>query len=409
MGINSKKVKSCNYCKSNQLKQIYSFGKQPLANALTNDIISEEKKFYLKLLICKKCYLVQLSEIINPKLMFKQYTWVTGTSVKSQEHCKNLANLIKRRVNKSTFSILGVASNDATFLKNFQSDNLRKVVGIDPAVNFQSCYGKKMHFINDFFNNKSANQILKKYGTFDVIVARNVFSHIPDAHEVFKSVAKLLNDDGLFYIEFHWLVKILKELHYDSIYHEHSFYHSVNSISSFLGDYNLYPYYAFESPISGGSIVLEARKNVSKPTKELKLLTKKEKQSGITNLEAWRKFAEKVDYNLDSLSRVIKNNSNRKIAAFGVSARSSTILNAIGKEATRIIEIADNNSAKWNKFTPGTKIPIVSVSQMVNKNPDLIIVFPFNFEAEIIHQLRELKWSGELVFPLPKKIRTIKI
>jgi SAM-dependent methyltransferase len=403
-------TKRCNFCNSSQLKSIFDFGYQPLANSLLSSRdLKNELKYELNLLICKKCRLVQLSEQVDPSLMFTEYKWVTGTSQSTKIHCNNIYKLVIQNIIKKQNKILEIGSNDGTLLHNFISSQFNLILGIDPASNFQQFYVPPINFINDFFDANSATSILNDFGVFEVIIARNVFSHIPNPRSVFKGISLLLAEDGIFYIEFHWLKKILTEVHYDSIYHEHTFYHSISSVSKYLAEFHLYPVDAWESPISGGSIILSFQRTLKEKSKTLNKLIDDEIVSGIEDFKSWENFALATQQNISELSKYLEDNSNKNIYGFGVSARSSTILNSIGKNANYINAMADNNSLKWGMWTPGIHLRVMSPEEAINNFPQIFIIFPFNFENEIIMQLKNLGWAGEIAVPLPNKLRVFSI
>ncbi len=410
MEVESLRINICGLCSSKNLKSIFNFGLQPLANSLNLESSPKvERTFELNLLICTECFLVQLSEKVNPNLMFSEYSWITGTSDSTKRHCEKLAKQILNYKPLKRKKILEIGSNDATFLYNFINSQAELILGVDPANNFTTFYKPPLEFFNTFFTEASAKEILAKYGHFDVIVARNVFSHIPDAREVFRAVSILLAKNGIFYIEFHWLKVILNELHYDSIYHEHTYYHSINSISRFLSEFGLQPFEVWESPISGGSLILSVSKENQDSSNNLHIYNDLEKESGICDLESWNKFSFKIEQNISEAREYLERNNDKKIYGFGVSARSSTIMNAIGTSSNYLKGIADNNKLKWGKYTPGVHLPIMSPKKAVGYKPDIFMIFPFNFELEIIDQLKQLGWSGEVVLPLPKKLRTFTI
>jgi len=247
-------------------------------------------------------------------------------------------------------------------------------------------------------------------GKVDIVVARNVFSHVPDLVNCLKGVANLLNEDGLFVIEFHEATKILTEIHYDSIYHEHTFYHSIKSISEAAKIVGLNPFDIEISPISGGSFILFLSNQHKEKTSKLKDLENNENNSGVLTIEKWEKFANESLKNLQEIREYISNNKNKRLCGFGASARSSTLINAIGGECKNIVGLADNNPLKQGKLSPGAHLEIQNPNNLINSNIDIIIIFPFNFEKEIIRFLKDtLNWSGEIYLPLPNSPRVIEI
>ena len=194
------------------------------------------------------------------------------------------------------------------------------------------------------------------------------------------------------------------------MYHEHTFYHSIRSMTAALAQVGLVPFDVIKSPISGGSFVLVSSRNSIKASSGLNEAKHIEESLGVHNEKAWQNFAKLAKDNLLSINRYLTENSNRKIKAFGASARSSTLLNAIGENSKKLTAIADNNPLKWGKYSPGQHLLIDSPKQMIQKDTEIVFICPFNFETEITTYLtKELNWHGEVVLPLPNQIRTYLI
>lgn len=408
--MNYIQITKCRTCPSEDLLEVLDLGFQPLANALKDNSSDKgEFKYPLRLVQCSSCSLVQIDVNIKPELMFSNYHWVTGTSKSSTEHCQNFARRALQIVQYLPKSVLEVGSNDGTLLKAFLHKKVNLLVGVDPAENLTREYGTGIFAENMYFDSINADRIYDKHGKFDVVIARNVFSHVPDFKDVISGVSKLIDSDSIFLMEFHWAHDILLNLHYDSIYHEHTYYHSISSVSNVLRNHGLEVFDAFKSPISGGSVVVVASRKPRPVSSELLRLRELESLSRISDYKSWKEFGEKAQENLGRIASVIDSYSGKRICAFGASARGSTILNAIGNRALKILSVAENNPRKWGKFSPGIGLPIESVDNMISRKPDLIILFPFNFKNEIIYQLSRLKWSGSLLLPIPHPPQLIEI
>lgn len=400
----------CRLCDSESLTLILNLGNQPLANALrTHSHLIGESRYPLKLFKCDICSLIQINVNIDPKLMFSDYNWVTGTSATSILHCENFVEMSTKQAGFVPDSLLEIGSNDGTLLSAYSKLGVRRLIGVDPASKLMDNYDSTILVENIFFDSLSARQIIEKYGKFDMVVARNVFSHIPNFIDVVTGVKSLLHSHSIFFMEFHWAYDFLVDLHYDSIYHEHTYYHSIASVKKALEKADLYIFDAFKSPISGGSVVIASSLTHRKPSSELKELVDIELTAKLEEKSTWIEFGKKSQENIELLKKFLDSHADKKICAFGASARSSTILNAIGSPANRILSIGENNPRKWGKFTPGFSIPIESVEEMLLKQPDTIIVFPFNFKSEILKQLAEMKWSGEVLLPIPHPPTLVRI
>ena len=407
-----KLITSCRICNSSKIDSILNLGNQPLANAL-REIEDSTEEIYVPLEIvrCDNCTTVQLSVNVDPDVMFKEYFWVTGTTKTAKDHIEKLSRLISERSIKKSPSLLEVGSNDGSLLKKLKELDFGQLYGIDPAKNIvDSIDEPEIIFYTDFFDYNFSKSFKRLNGNIDIVVARNVFSHVPDLVNCLEGVANLLTEDGLFVIEFHEATKILTEIHYDSIYHEHTFYHSISSISKAAKIAGLNAFDIEISPISGGSFIVFFSKRDKEKTISLIEHEMNEKKSGVLTYEKWQEFAKKSLKNIEDIREYLKKNKDRKLCGFGASARSSTLVNAVGTKCGDLIGIADNNPLKQGKVSPGVHLQIENPKKLINNNIDIVIVFPFNFEKEIISFLKDtLNWSGEVYLPLPHSPRILNI
>jgi SAM-dependent methyltransferase len=236
-------VKNCRTCYSSDLEEIVDLGLHPLANSLLDSPNQEELAVPLVLIRCGACTTIQLSVNVNPRVMFQDYLWVTGTTHTAREHCKKLAAQISEKLGKKDFSALEIGSNDGTLLIELIANGAKEVIGVDPAKNLQPKHlSGPIRLVEGFFSNKLMDDHKHVISEVDLVVARNVLSHVPNLNDVMQGIDKVISDDGLIVIEFHEASRILSELHYDSIYHEHTFYHSIRSIQAALSQisFNIY-------------------------------------------------------------------------------------------------------------------------------------------------------------------------
>ena len=402
----SKAILKCRLCGSQELQNILELGDQPPANSLRKSLSEILYKVPLIICRCAKCTTIQLTETIQPEYLFSNYVWVTGTSKGAREYSKIFSERILTKVCKqSDLFVVEVASNDGTFLKHFQEYG-HKVLGVDPAKNLAVEAQKNgIPTLAAFFSYDVSKQVVNENGKADIVVARNVIPHVPDPNDVVSGMAHSLNEDGVGAIEFHSIDKILSELHYDSIYHEHFFYHSLHSINELLSRNNLFLFDVAESPISGGSLVAYFSKKTRDKTSALNEKLKWENNQGISSLNAWQQFAKKSYHHRKKLKLLIESEISigKKLIGYGASARSSTLLNFCEINHKHLACIADQNPLKHNSYSPGTDVLILSPDEALKKKPDTIVILAWNFKAEIIDNLKENGFSGNVIVPLPNE------
>lgn len=400
-------VQHCHLCGSEDLHLVVDLGNQPLANALVDGPGREEIRYPLRVIRCSDCSLLQLDINVDPEVLFSQYVWTTGTSLSTIAYCRELASRIHAAVDKPQARVLEMASNDGTLLREFQQLGA-SVFGVDPAANIAKVANERgIPTLPSFFTSEVAALIEAEHGPFDVSIARNVMSHVVEPRDSAAALARVLAPGGYAFVEFHSASTILSELHYDSIYHEHTFYHSLHSMSALLRDAGLQSLDVWPSPISGGSWVLVARKGAREHQQSpaLKRELAREVELGILDGSQWRKFSADVQRHRDSALEAIKAYSGGVVVGYGASARSSTLINYWGLGRDDIVSIADANPLKQGLLSPGSGIPIVAPDEAIGARPDCVLVFAFNFVDEIRDRLVNDGWHGDIIIPFPRYVR----
>tara|TARA_B110000971_G_scaffold221051_1_gene266647 strand:+ start:1118 stop:2311 length:1194 start_codon:yes stop_codon:yes gene_type:complete len=396
------KIYNCHICKK-KLTKILDLNRQPPANSIYKK--KKPKVFPLILSFCKPCSLLQLTEFPSKKYLFNKYFWVTGTSAAAKNFAKIFYKKLSKSINKNS-NIFEIASNDGTFLKEFNR-NKHNILGIDPAKNIAKIANSKgIKTIPDFFNYKKSIKI-KKFYQPDLIFARNVIPHVSDLKSVIKGISNLCKKNTKVVIEFHYAGYIYKELQYDSIYHEHIFYFTIESLSKIFHKYGLYPNDLFVSPISGGSLVLIFDKSKKIKSNNLKKFIKYENKIKLNQIDTWKFFSQRVKIHKDKFKKQIldKFKVHGRFFAYGASARSSTLLNYAKIDNRYIDFIIDQNKLKEGYYTPGTGIKILRFDKVSNliKKYKFMLLLAWNFKDEVKKFLSKKKFKGEILVPLKKK------
>ena len=406
-------IKVCRACESKKVEPFFDLGRQPLANSLPDRSDAKDEYFPLSLSYCHDCTLVQLNETVEPEKLFSHYLWLTGTSLTAQKHAQTFFDTVTSRTEKPKEGyVLEVASNDGTFLQPFKKEGFT-ILGIDPAKNVAEM-ARKVGIPTDavFFGSKSAQDIVAKHGTAKIVFARNVMPHVADTRDFVKGLKIALSDDGTVAIEAHYAKIIQEDLHYDSIYHEHLCYFTVKSFERLLNELGLYVFDVTPSPISGGSLVYYAKKHPVDPSSSL-LNYREGEERGKTNAFAnWKDFAARSFAHRDKLVSMLKEQKSKKkkIAGWGASARSSTLLNFCNTTTDVLPVIIDLNPLKQGRYTAGTHIPIKKSDEVMATKPDCIFLLAWNFESEIISHLKNhFGFKGTCIIPFPRDPRLMEL
>jgi SAM-dependent methyltransferase len=407
------KLTSCRVCKSEDTIPFFDLGEQPPANTLLKSPNQKEIFYSLSLSYCAQCGLVQLGETVDPKELFSEYVWVTGTAKTTQEFSKVFfKELADRTESPKKRYVLDVGSNDGTFLIPFLQEGYT-VLGVDPAQNIVDiANANNVPTVCRFFGAEVAQEIVQKHGQANMVFARNVLAHVADTRDFVAGLATCLADDGVLAVEVHYAGAIVEELQYDSIYHEHLCYFTLQTLEKLLYDFGLSVFDVIQGPISGGSLIVYAKKEKSERSARLQELEKKEDEQQVNELERWKIFAENCFIHREELGDILKKETSKGayIVGYGSSARSSTLLNFCKLDSNTIKGIADQNPLKQGLFAAGTHIPIESVEKIMAAKPDIVVILAWNFADEIIDILKEtFHYAGRILLPLPNKPYVIEI
>jgi C-methyltransferase C-terminal domain/Putative zinc binding domain/Methyltransferase domain len=408
----SETLRTCRICDSAAIDRILDLGAQPPANSLRRERTERLPAIPLVLCRCRDCGTVQLTETVSPEYLFRNYVWVTGTSRVAHDYSAAFHERLAARCRAGGRFVLEVASNDGTFLQRFRERG-DKVLGVDPARNVAEIARQAgVPTLDEFFGLAVAREVVAEHGPADVVYARNVISHVANAKDVVAGVSHCLAESGIGAIEFHCAEVILEGLHYDSIYHEHLFYHSLHSIGRLLGQFGLKPLDVTDSPISGGSLVVYFSKEARPTTPAYTQMLARERELGIGEDGPWRAFARRCERHRAGLRAVVEaqKRAGKRLIGYGASARSSTLLNACGIDHRHLDVVVDRSPLKHDRYTPGTDIRITAPADGFARQPDSVLLLAWNFRDEIIAQIRaEHGWRGEIIVPLPGDPTTLTI
>jgi len=303
-------------------------------------------------------------------------------------------------------AVYEVASNDGTFLRPFAEGGMR-VLGIDPAQNIADAASKAgIPTVADFFGTSCASRVVTAHGAADIILARNVLPHVPEPRDIVAGMAICLRDNGIGAIEFHRADTIVRELHYDSIYHEHVCYFSLRDVERLLDSAGLHAFDVDDSPISGGSWVIYFAKKRRPVTAALELARSTESRLRLDEGYTWHDFANRCHDHAREFTNLVREaaTSGQRIIGYGASARSSTLLNYCGIGTRDLACIADKSPHKHGTIAPGSDLPIVAPATAFAQRPDRVALLAWNFRDEILEDMaRDFQWRGPVLVPLPGK------
>ena len=401
---------NCRYCDTVLLKPFLELGSMALANSFINleDAKKDEFQCPLSLTRCSRCGLIQLTHVVPADLMFSNYLYVSSTTQTFKTHFAEYAKSAKAKLFKKEGGIaVDIGSNDGLLLSCYQNVGLR-AVGVEPAKNLSEDANRRgITTVNDYWGEAAVSRILSEWGPADIISGNNVFAHIDDIQAVLRNVDTLLDDKGIFVIEFPYLVTMCEKMLFDMIYHEHLSYIAVTPLKYVLSRFNLEIFTIEQVASHGGSLRVFIQKKGAGRTisPEVESLLQLEAKGGYNENPAYEKFAKEVYQVKESLIQFVNQAQaeGKTISGYGAAAKASTIANFCAFNPSQIDYIVDDNPLKQNKLMPGAKIPVVPNSHLTAHPTDYVIIFAWNFASEIIKKLESLKQKGiKFIIPLPK-------
>lgn len=401
----------CRFCNTDLKDVFVDLVNAPPSNSfLSKEQLNEPETYYpLKLYVCSNCFLVQIDEHKQHSEIFNSnYAYFSSFSKSWLNHCKEYVDFITERLqlNESSF-VVEIASNDGYLLKNFVDKEI-ECLGIEPTTNTAKVAREKgVNTIETFFNYNSANEIAKKKKA-DLIIGNNVLAHDPNLNEFISGVKLLLKESGTATFEFPHLLQLILNNQFDTIYHEHFSYFTLNTLIKIFDKYRLTVYDVDEIETHGGSLriyVKHKEDNSKKISENVKNIIDIESQNKLDKVEGYYNFKDKVsaikNELLDFLLNVNKNN--KKAVAYGAAAKGNTLLNYFGIKNDIIEYVVDKSPYKVGKFLPGSHIKIVEESKIKETKPDFVIILPWNIKEEIIDQLSYIRdWGAKFVVAIPK-------
>ena len=402
--------KTCRLCSSRSFELVLDLGKQPPSNSFLtkNQLKDSEKKFPLRLYICKKCHHLQLLDVVDKKHLFSNYHYFTSANKPIIEHFKKYAENVYKKIleKKENPFVVEIGSNDGTLLKQLKKNKVN-VLGIEPAKNLAQISRKsKIKTENKFFNHTLAKKIAKKQRA-DLVIANNVLGHVDDLDEFIIGIKELLKNDGVFIFEVPHALNLIKKLEFDTIYHEHISYFSIIPLSNWLEKHELEIFNVEKQKVHGGTIrVYVSKKNNFRKNNSVENIKIIEKKYGITKIITYRNFSKKI-YHLKKILRkkiMILKNNNKIIFGYGASAKGNVLLNFCEIDNNILDFVTDTTKIKQGKFTPGTKIKIINPKNRINKSSKMIaLLLAWNYKTAIIkNEKKFLRNGGKFLIPIPK-------
>ena len=399
----------CRLCESSRLLSILDLGATPPCEAFLTgaDLDKPESTFPLHLRLCEDCLLLQIPALITPEDTFTEYAYFSSFSDSWVRHAGDFVDSAASRLGLGPESfVVEVASNDGYLLQHVVKAGI-PCLGIEPSVHVgAAARDRGIPTMTAFLDENTANEVVGRHGNAHLVVANNVYAHIPDLLGFTRSLRALLADDGWLSIEVHHALNLVSLGQFDTIYHEHFQYYTVLSAMRALATAGLAVVDVELVATHGGSIRLWARPEEAQgvPSARVAEVLRIEEQAGLHDVDGYLQLQPRTEAVRHELLRFLLDchDAGKRVVGYGAPGKGNTLLNYCGIRSDLLEYTVDRNPYKHGRFTPGTRIPIHDPAQIDKDRPDVVIALPWNLEAELTAQLGYIaEWGGQLVFPLP--------
>lgn len=398
----------CLACGAPLTRTLVDLGSMALANSYVAPSAPQpDPVFPLHARVCDNCFLVQVERVVLPEAIFSDYAYFSSYSASWLAHARRYAQSMIARFDLDPQSkVVEIASNDGYLLTNFVQAGI-PCLGIEPAANVaEVARAKGVPTEVAFFGVETARRLAEAGHNADLIAAKNVLAHVPDINDFAAGIAILLRDEGVFTVEFPHLLNLIREVQFDTIYHEHFTYLSLLAIERIFTRQGLRIFDVNEIPTHGGSLrVFVCHAEASYATEPgVAAVRAKEIAAKLDRPEGYAGFAPRVEKVRRDLLAFLDTarTRGRTVAGYGAAAKGNTLLNYCGVGPERVAFVVDQNPAKQNRLLPGSRIPVRAPEAIIAAKPDVILILPWNLKDEIASQLSAARaWGAQFVTAIP--------
>lgn len=401
---------SCRVCSAPVTESVCDLGMSPLSNAFVRrDDMQRMEPFYpLHALVCTNCWLVQLGDFESPERIFAEdYAYFSSFSESWLQHARAYVDTITPRLSLGPASqVVEIASNDGYLLRNFVERGIA-VLGIEPAANVAAAAERQgVPTLVRFFGSALARELSAQGRQADLIVGNNVLAHVPDVNDFVEGLRVLLQPQGTITMEFPHLLRLLEERQFDTIYHEHFSYFSLQTVTRVFEAHHLTVVDVEELPTHGGSLRIYARHRefAGGISPAVELLRAHEDERGLRRMSTYAAFGEAVKSVKRELLRFLidARDAGHRIAAYGAAAKGNTLLNYCGVRTDLLDYVVDRSPHKQGRYLPGTRVPVHAPERITETRPDYVLILPWNLRDEVVGQMAHIReWGGRFVVAIP--------
>ncbi|HWP58340.1 MAG TPA: class I SAM-dependent methyltransferase [Candidatus Acidoferrales bacterium] len=405
---------ACRVCRSAEVEPFLDLGRTALANQFLreSELTLEEPRYPLRAGFCRSCGHVQLMESVPPHAMFDHYLYISSASDTLKTHLWDLSDEMARRYRLGAADlVIDIGCNDGTLLEGFKRHGVR-TLGVDPARNLAALTaGKGIERFTALFTSSSARAIAARWGRAALITATNTFPHIQDLADFIAGLKAALAPGGAFVIETHYLLDLVEQVAFDTIYHEHVSYWALGPMKRLFERHGLRIVDAERIPLHHGQLRVHVQRDGEGEVRpSVDRMLAEERAAGLDRFETYLAFAARAQKIKRDLQRTLRElaHSGKRVAGYGAPAKGNTLLGFLEIGPELVPYIADRSPLKQGRYTPGTHIPVVSPEVLASRAPEYLLLLAWNFADEILAQQAEYRRrGGKFIVPVPE-VRVIQ-
>ena len=400
---------NCRHCRNSLSHVFIDLGFAPPSNSYisADQLQAPETYFPLKLFVCENCWLVQTDDYAGREQLFSaDYAYFSSISSSWMRHAQTYCEAMIERLRLGPRSfVVEIASNDGYLLRNFVAAGIPSL-GIEPTESTARAAERLgIPVVKEFFGVQLAASLASERKA-DLIIGNNVYAHVPDINDFTCGMKQLLADEGTITLEFPHLLRLIEQIQFDTIYHEHFSYLSLRTVDQIFREAGLRVYDVEELPTHGGSLRVfgchadDERATADAPRRVLE----NETAFGLQDLGTYLAFQSRADEvkNEFLLFLIEQKKNGRRVAGYGAAAKGNTLLNYAGVKSDLVPFVCDAAPSKQGKFLPGSHIPVVSPEMLRRERPDIVVIFPWNIAEEIVAKQAGIRdWGGKFAVAVP--------
>jgi len=400
-----REIDSCRVCESDALYSFLNLGDQPPANAFVDDPGEDEPAYPLEVVVCETCDHVQLAHTVDSEILFTDYPYYSSASQPLFDHFGAYADAVQQRYLDVGDLVVEIGCNDGVLLGQF--DESIRTVGVDPADNVtEEARNRGVDIVTALFGPDVAASIHDDFGDAAAICANNVVGHIDDLYGLMTGVDTLLGPDGVFVVEVPYLVDLLSNKQFDTIYHEHLSYFSVRAFQALVEQFDMQVLDVNRMSVHGGTIRVHIQRESAgrTPKRVVDDYRKLELALSLDERTAYDEFAQQVERTRERITTLLESlrEDDSSVVGYAAPAKGNTLLNYCDIGPETLEYLIDTTPAKQGTYSPGTNIPVKKPAVFHEDAPEYAFLLAWNYKDAILKNEADYRESGgQFVVPIP--------